>query len=364
VAIRRETIRISNEINVTITGHVEDTTRQIVLAWGRAWSEIESEWRLVIADLIQQSKDGKWPPARDIRRAKRVLEVFDLTHREILQLADLGGVFITEKARQISAAENEWQRRLIASQYPTEAGDAASIAATLNRVDEHALGAIVERTTEQVTALSKPLAADATEAMKRELIRGVAIGTHPRETATRMLDRVQGRFAGGLTRAITIARTELLDAHRSGAAAAMHANADVLQGWIWVAQLDRRTCPSCWSNHGTEHSLDEPGPIDHQQGRCARVPKTKTWADLGFPDIKEPPSILPDAETTFRTLSAADQLKVMGPVRLKALDAGLMDWNELSVRRVTPGWRDSRVPIPVSLVRRYMLRGLGESLKG
>lgn len=360
MAIDRETIRISKEITVTITGYVEDTTRQIVLAWGRAWSEIEGEWRVVISDLIRQSQNGKWPSARDIRRARRVLEVLEITHGELLGLADLGGVFISEKARLISTQEDEWTRRLIASQYPAEAGGTAAVAGTLNRVDEHALGAIVERTTEQVTALSKPLADDATEAMKRELIRGVGLGSHPRQVADRMLSGVEARFAGGLTRALNIARTELLDAHRSGAAAVMFANADVLQGWTWVASLDARTCPSCWSNHGTVHDIAEPGPIDHQQGRCARVPTTRSWKDLGFPDIKEPASALLDAQSTFAALPKADQLKIMGPVRLKALNSGALDWSDLSVRRQTSGWRDSMVPIPVSLARRFMLRGLGE----
>src|SRR3546814_11471968 len=75
---------------------------------------------------------------------------------------------------------------------------------------------------------------------------------------------------------------------------------------IWVAQLDRRTCPSCWSQHGSKHALDEPGPLDHQQGRCARLPVTRSWRDLGF-DIDDPPSVVPDAETTFRGMRRGDQ---------------------------------------------------------
>ncbi len=91
--------------------------------------------------------------------------------------------------------------------------------------------------------------------------------------------------------------------------------------------------------HGTEHNLDETGPNDHQQGRCARVPKVKTWRELGF-DLDEPQDVTPDARAWFEGLSREDQVKVMGPDRLAALDAGV-PWHELAQRRVNRGWRDS-----------------------
>jgi hypothetical protein len=86
----------------------------------------------------------------------------------------------------------------------------------------------------------------------------------------------------------------------------MSQHADVLRGWEWLAAMDERTCPSCWAQHGTIHTLDEPGPNDHPQGRCARNVLTKSWADLGF-DITEPPSVTPDAQTVFDGLSAEQQ---------------------------------------------------------
>jgi hypothetical protein len=82
-----------------------------------------------------------------------------------------------------------------------------------------------------------------------------------------------------------------------------------------------------------------------QQGRCARLPKTKTWAELGF-DIPEPPSLLPDAGEVFAGLPQADRLAIMGPTRLHALDDGLASLADMATRRRTPGWRDSWAPTP------------------
>jgi SPP1 gp7 family putative phage head morphogenesis protein len=237
----------------------------------------------------------------------------------------------------------QWSNRITASQFPIQAGSPAQIIATFDRVNDAALSAIVRRTTEQVTSLSMPLSAQAEQAMKSVLVRGVAVGENPRTAAARMLDRVEGAFNGGRNRALVIARTEMLDAHRAAAALQDKANASVLAGWEWVAQLDRRTCPSCWAQHGSRHPLDEQGPNDHQQGRCARVPVTKSWRELGF-NIDEPASILPNARQVFDNLPQEHRLAIMGAKRLDLLDSGQIGWSDLSVKRSTAGWRDSYAP--------------------
>ena len=102
-------------------------------------------------------------------------------------------------------------------------------------------------------------------------------------------------------------------------------------------------CPSCWSMHGSVHDVDEPGPLDHQQGRCAAIPAVKPWAELGF-DIDEPASVVPDARALFDDLPLEQQTAIMGAEKLKLLQSGQIEWADLSTRRQTDGWRDSFVP--------------------
>lgn len=153
--------------------------------------------------------------------------------------------------------------------------------------------------------------------MKAELIRGITVGDNPKRTATRIVKRTDGRFNGGLTRAMSIACTEVLDASRAATHAADKANANVMRGWVWGAELGARTCPSCLANHGTEHPIEEEAPIDHHQGRCTRIPLTKSWADLGFAGIEKPPSLLQDSQEWFDGLTPGTQREIMGPERLK-----------------------------------------------
>jgi hypothetical protein len=217
--------------------------------------------------------------------------------------------------------------------------------ATWSRVDERQIEAIVRRTTERITSRTRALSRESQSAVRRELIRAVASGSNPRVTAQRIVSRAEGRFNGGLSRALVISRTEMLDAHRAAAAVGQAQHADVLAGWIWLSALDSRTCPSCWGKHGSQHPASEPGPFDHQQGRCARMPVTKTWADLGI-DLPEPPSVVPDASEVFGALTADEQRSVLGPARYEAFAAGRFPMDQWSVRRSNPGWRDSYAVAP------------------
>jgi hypothetical protein len=74
--------------------------------------------------------------------------------------------------------------------------------------------------------------------------------------------------------------------------------------------------------HGTIHPLDETLD-DHYNGRCAMLPVVK-----GLPlvsDVK--------GEEWFRSLSADEQRKMMGPGRYDAYTDGKFDFDALSVQR-------------------------------
>lgn len=355
MAITRRTLRISDQIRVILDQNIDWTVIALVQAWARAWEQVAPEWEAAIEELVALTSTGKWPNRMQIARAQQARLALEAVTRAVTDLAEFTGVTVVATTREVTGEVALWQARLIASQLPEQAGDTALLVARFNRVDPYAIGAIVERTVEQIESWKRPLAADATEAMRAALVRGVALGQNPKVAARRMMRIGEKRFNGGLTRALTLARTEIVDAQRSAAAAHHIEHDDVLTGWTWASKLDDRTCISCWARHGTTHDLAEPGPHDHQQGRCTRLPTTKSWAELGFTDVEEPPSLLVDSQAKFDALPRRRQLAIMGPVRLKAYETGAIGWADLSVRRNNDGWRDSWVPAPVGDVRRRLL---------
>lgn len=345
MSINDESLRILTDLQVTVTDVTDTETRALVRSWARAWDQIAAEWEAAISEVLALQAEGQIITGATARRLERARQAVRAAHTQILTLVEASAARVTNAAGELVDVTRLLDARLTASQYPATAGTLAELAPQFARVSDEALVAIVERTTQQVTSRAWPLADDAVEAMLRELTRAVPQGLSPREAARRMVRAVEGRFNGGLARALTISRTELIDASRAAAAANQAANTDVLAGWVWLAELGSRTCPACVAMHGSLHGLEEPGPQGHQNCRCSRMPQTKSWRDLGF-DIDEPASIVTSGQDWFAGQPDDVRLAIMGPSRLQLLDDGV-PFSDLVQRRSTPGWRDSLVPTPV-----------------
>jgi uncharacterized protein with gpF-like domain len=333
-----ETLRLAEELQADLDNLVDNQTRDLVRAWADAWDEVAPDLTAAIEELLEAAGENRIT-RRQMMRAARLRRALAVIAEHLQRLADQSAVRITSDLQTVVTAAATAQAAIMESQLPPGVVTPGELA-DWSRVDERQLEAIVRRTTEQITARHYYLEPEAYPAVRRELIRGVAAGSNPKATARRMVRRVESRFNGGLTRALVISRTETLDAHRAAAAVAHAEQADVLTGWTWIAKLDTRTCASCWAQHGSEHKLREPGPLDHHQGRCARLPKTKSWADLGF-DIEEPDDLLPDAASTFEELRPAQQIQILGRARYAAWRAGRYPMEAWSQRRKTDGWRDA-----------------------
>lgn len=343
MAINPETLRLTSELRVTLDALVDAETRRIVGSWARAFDQIRADWVTAADDLAALYTTGQ-PTAAQIARLERVTRALEVTARQLDRLAVAADIGIVNAAGDAVELSRLYGPRVIASQLPATAGTTASLAVAFDRLDPGTLTSIVARSGQQITSMMIPLSAEATAAVRRSLISGIATGANPREVARQILRRTEGAFNGGLTRALNIARTEILDAHRQGSYSANQLNADVLTGWRWTATLSERTCPSCLAQHGRLYPITEPGPLDHQQGRCTGIPVTKPWSELGF-GVEEPPSAFPDRDVWIDTLDNDQLAQILGPARFKAMLRGDIGWDDLTVRVSTDGWRDSyRVP--------------------
>jgi SPP1 gp7 family putative phage head morphogenesis protein len=351
VAVTAGTLRRLRALAARVGGTVDDTVRALTRAWTRTWDDLTPVWRRAVDDLVSAATTtGLWLPPWQMYRLPSVAAAATRTSTALTGLAAEAGITTAAGASTVVAATAAAEPSIIASQLPASmAADAAAVYAA--RLLPTALDVIVARTAEQITSLTRPLGPAADEAVRLALVRGVALGEHPNRVARDMLRRVEGAFAGGLSRAIVIARTEQVDAHREASRYVHQANADVLAGWVWLSRLDRRACLACWVMHGSEFPVAEPGPAGHPQCRCARMPKVRLWRELGIP-IDEPDDQLVDARARFDALDDVDQLAVMGAARLRLLRSGAISWNDLVVRRDNPGWRPSYAPRPVRDLQR------------
>lgn len=260
--VTAEALRLQARLDAQVQAITDDQTRILVAAWVAAWAEVSGDLQDTLVDMLADT--GKVTRAMMLRSV-RLRAVLGQIADRLEDLAAQATVTITSDLAQVVADAADLQGDILAAQLPNLPGLADLFDRLAQPVSDRALDAIVRRSTEQITALTRPLSASAYAAVRRELIRAVAAGAGPRETAARMVRRTEGRFNGGLTRALVISRTETLDAHRAAAAAGQAEHTDVLTGWVWLAHLDTRTCPACLARHGTVHDADQAGPEGHQQ---------------------------------------------------------------------------------------------------
>lgn len=340
MAVTADTLRIVDRLRTQLERMTDAQTLALTRAWVEAYATLAPDFQAAITELVSA---GGTVPRSTVAKNIRLRDALQTSRAMLDELARTTETVVVNDVGQAVLDAVDGHAAVVASQMPPTTAPGLSF----TRMSPDALAAIVERTTAQIHSATLPLAADTERVMKRALIRGIAVGDNPRRTASRIMAQTEQRFNGGLTRALTIARTESLDAHRAATRASEKTNTKILAEWEWHAALNARTCPSCWAMHGTRHPLDESGPDDHQNGRCARVTVTKTWAELGFTGIEEPPSMTPDAQTEFNNLTPDTQLAIMGPGRLDALQSGRISWADLSTVKQTPGWRDSHTVAPL-----------------
>jgi hypothetical protein len=354
--ITSRTLWLLRELRAAIGSETDQVVRQLAGAWVTAWATLDTVWQHAVADILDDmASTGQWPAPYRLARLHRLAAAATQTRAALDALAAQTATAATTGAGNIVAATAAAEPAIMASQLPAAVA-AAAIEGYAAAVAPSALEAIVLRAQQQIHAVTWPLSADAIESLRRALIAGVATGMHPRDTARAMLRNVQGAFNGGLTRAINLARTEMLDAYRDTSAQVHQANADVVDCWVWISDLGTRCCASCWSMHGTEHPVETPGPLDHQSGRCSRMAKLKSWAELGIPGMESDEDLIPKAADRFAALSPADKRRVMGPRRLALLTSGRVDLADLAMRRTTIGWRPSYVPRPVGQLEQIAAR--------
>ena len=179
-----------------------------------------------------------------------------------------------------------------------------------------------------------PLAA---QDVKRALVTGIALGKNPRVIARGARDALGGNMA----RALTIARTEVLRSYRESTRETYHANRDVVEGWQWSAALDNRTCSVCWGMHGEHFDTDEMMDT-HPNCRCALVPTSKPWADLGFPDVAETRVELEPGADVFARQSESVQRQVLGPGKYEAYRTGKIQLSDLVQKTSSRRWGAGR----------------------
>ena len=295
MTINRDVLKREAAALDVINQVIGEKERALIAAWIVTYDQVSGELLAALDELTAANINGTVTRTQ-LLRSQRLQEAIRAVEAALDQITEQSGIILTSGLWEQIHATTETQVGMIASQLPRQIGTGTTrlLATSVVAASSEQITAIVERVTQRMTSAVRELSVEAKRAIRVELLRSISVGANPRVAARRALQRVEGQFDGGLGRALTIARTEQLDAHRAAAQTAELANQDVLAGWTWVAHLGPRTCRACLAMHGREFPLTQAGPEGHQNcvlpGAIVRGPRaeasTTRWFDGEVIDIE------------------------------------------------------------------------------
>lgn len=106
-------------------------------------------------------------------------------------------------------------------------------------------------------------------------------------------------------------------------------NAAWLRGWMWYAQLDHKTCPSCIWLHGRIFAVSERF-LDHPNGRCMPIPLVLTAPPWLGGVIVEGPREVQSGEDWFNELSDEEKKEILGSAHFYAYQDGAITLDDMS----------------------------------
>lgn len=253
--------------------------------------------------------------------------------RELIRFADDATEHVTEgQLASMEAAVNDATALGRSALPPELASEWTSI--NLANVEQIA-GQVADGT--PLSQVFRSLPVEASERARQVLVEGVALGKNPRVVA-QALRKVMGST---LSKALTIARTEMLRAYRETSKATYQENDDILEGWQWHSARTTRTCAVCWAMHGqtfpTDQSLES-----HPNCRCSMVPITKSYRELGVRGVRDPRPRVPSGESEFKKLTAQQQRAILGPSKYDAYKRGEITLGDLVQVKRDPQWGTTR----------------------
>jgi hypothetical protein len=283
-------------------------SRRLVTSYGTIARRLDD----LIAALTEQIGALEQPTAAQVRRLERYTRLLEQVGSELGKFSAVAEIEMTQAARAAIDLAGRHALGLV------QASGGVNVA--WNRLNSAAVETLLGflQPDGPLFARLAELAPRTASLVGTKLLEGVALGRGPRQLAA----EITRSLGVGLTDALRMTRTVTNYSYRESTRANYAANSDVVQGWIWFAELDADVCLSCVAQHGTIHGNDEVLD-DHHNGRCTMLPHI----------VGEPNPVEQSGQDWFDSLGAAQQQAMMGAERHAAYSAGKFEFGALSAAR-------------------------------
>lgn len=319
---------------------------QMLAAWSESYWRLRREVDTFLAKVAAAKAEGQKPGVSWAYQERRLQAVLAEARTQMARYASQAAQTIAQAQRGAIAAGAEHAHDL-----GTTVVDESlpGLEGTFTRVNPAVLEAgigFMGDGTVLTRHLERTLPAAAADAIRDALLHGLAAG----HSQDKMLRAVTDAAAVAHGRAVTILRTESLRAYREASRRTYEANTDVLEGWVWNAHLDSRTCAACVVMDGTLHPLD--ATLDgHPRCRCAMIPRAKGWAALGVPGMPDTRPPLRSGKAWLEDQSERVQRAILGRGKYEAWRAGEIGLDDVVARTHDAAWGTMRTERSLKAIR-------------
>ena len=316
--------------------------RSLINAYGESFARVQVRLARIQREAELILAAGETLSKGLIARLWREQDLQRVIAREISRYSALAGSQITAEQLRLAGLAQLHTGQLVDAALPPAINRATLARAGLgwNEVPvsaiESLIGALGDGT--PVTRTLESMGAPVANGVKKTLTDGLVRGLGPNQIAR----TVRNAYGVGLTRALTISRTETLRAYREGSRAAYAANPQIVKGYERRASNDDRTCMGCLGADGEFYPNKRPLPA-HVNCRCHMVPVTRTYKELGI-NVPDPAIDFPSSEDWFKQQSIATQQKMMGAKKWDAWKSGQVSLKDFAHTTHDPIWGDAVVP--------------------
>lgn len=327
----------------------------MVRYYGAGWRRVNDETVKVVRQLQAKMDAGEELTDYDLRKYEGLVSLRNQIESELTKFSEFAGNTIKQQQSEAIISAYLHSEELIKVSLPvltsSDGGD-YPVALSFYKMPNEAVEALVGFLADgsPLNTLIGGYMGETANGFMDTLVTGLIAGDGPRKTARDL----RAAYGMGLTKALQISRTETMRAYRTAAHYQYEQNSDILKGWRRNAAKNERTCMTCIALDGKFYQLNEIMD-DHVNGRCAMIPVTKTYAELGI-DAPEPEFNPETARDWFIRQNEATQQKMMAHIGKNAWQDwknGKFTLEDIPKRVVNPVWGNA-----------YVNRGYKELLSG
>lgn len=322
--------QIARAFKADLLRHERDASGEMVRQYGQMWQQLQRQIEAMQRDFVEARKKDESIGASWYYRYNRMQSLQAQIEREIAAFATYAEQRIIQQQRYaVDAAQQTARQQVHAARQ--------RLGVDWMRLPSSATSELVGYLQDgsPLRSLLSGLAGDTAQAIGDTLVKGVALGYNPRKTAR----LIRKQFAHPLANIMRISRTETMRAMRQASLQSYRANSDVIEGWMWMAAHQGRTCPMCLAMDGQVFPLTA-YLDDHPNGRCSPVPVVK-----GAPRPQ-----WETGEAWLRRQPVAVQQKVLGIEGQQLYAAGVINLRDFVGRKRSKAWGTTRYAKSLSAV--------------